>query len=217
MCVSIMAVARLLLNSLSQCAVLIMKAPARASSLSDSTAEEETCARVLSPRTPKAVPWAKPAMKQHHSRGPANKAQEQAEDCANVVAGDDIESGQEPLAGDVAINDFESSQDLLLGLGGEDGQVGTNACEGHTIMRKPCGAAPSSTGVMKRPAAALVDLPMPDLKKVRKDAYRLMAYRTRGQDGTMAIRRVGSGGRQIMEINVQGRPSSRTPRSRRPS
>ena len=99
-------------------------------------------------------------MKQRHSRGPANKAQEQAEDCANVVAGDDIESGQEPLAGDVAINDFESSQGLLLGLGGEDGQVGTNVCEGHTITRKPCGAAPSSVGVMKRPAAVLVGLPI---------------------------------------------------------
>ena len=34
----------------------------------------------------------------------------------------------------MAIKDFESSQDLLLGLGGEDGQVGTDVCEGHTIM-----------------------------------------------------------------------------------
>ena len=99
MCISIMALVQQLLNRLSQCDVLIMKVPARVSSLSDSTAEEETRARVLSPRTPKAVPWAKPAMRQRHSRGPANKAQQQAEDCANVVAGDDVESGQEPLAG----------------------------------------------------------------------------------------------------------------------
>ena len=84
------------------------------------------------------------------------------------VAGDGAESGQEPLAADVAINDFESSQDLLLGLGGEEGQVGTSVCEGHTIMRKPCGATPSSIGVMKRPAAVLVGLPVPDLKNVKK-------------------------------------------------
>ena len=65
-----------------------------------------------------------------------------------------------PLAGDVAINDFERSHDLLLGLGGEEGQVGTNVCEGHTSMRKPCGAALSSIGVMQRPAAVLVGLPI---------------------------------------------------------
>ena len=41
----------------------------------------------------------------------------------------------------MAIKDFESSQGLLLGLGGEDGQVGTNVCEGHTIMRKPSHAS----------------------------------------------------------------------------
>ena len=60
----------------------------------------------------------------------------------------------------MAIKDFESSQDLLLGLGGEDGQVGANVREGHTIMRKPCGAALSSIGVMKRPVAVLVGLPI---------------------------------------------------------